>query len=209
MYTPNIYCRFVIGNDVRFYNIDELCLQYGEETCKVQFWDCWLASIDKPILDDVFQRFSDTPSEVRDSDLEILKTFIIKVYDKRSITETSLTDYRLQQFSSMSNSNLRLLPLSLPGLVQHTKRACIQAWWIWCGGVSNVDIQDPNNWGWILVDDRHVPTWQVVDELKDVLNVIRTCTCTKKVCRNFVCAKHVMRCLPFCECKMNSENKSH
>ena len=45
---------------------------------KVQFLGCWLASIDKPILDDVFQRFSDTPSEVRDSDLKILKTFIFK-----------------------------------------------------------------------------------------------------------------------------------
>ena len=34
MYTPNNYCRFVIGNDVHFYNINELCLLFGEETCK-------------------------------------------------------------------------------------------------------------------------------------------------------------------------------
>ena len=34
MYTPNIYCRFVIGNVVRFYNINVLCLEYREETCK-------------------------------------------------------------------------------------------------------------------------------------------------------------------------------
>ena len=160
MYTPNIYYRFIIGDDVRFYNINELCLLFGEETCKslpffhaftgcdtvssffnhskIQFWDCWLASIDKPILDDIFQRYSDTPSEVRDTDLEILKTFILKIYGKRSSSETSLTDYRLQQFSSMPNSTLRLLPPSLSGLVQHTKRACIQAGWIWREGISNV-----------------------------------------------------------------------
>ena len=147
---------------------------------EIQFWDCWLASIDKPVLDDIFQRYSDTPSEVRDTDLEILKTFILKIYDKRSSSETSLTDYRLQQFSSIPNSNLRLLPSSLSGLVQHTKRACIQAGWIWCEGFSNVDIQDPNNWGWTLVDDKYVPKWKVVDDLKNVLNVIRTCTSAKK-----------------------------
>ena len=34
LYTPNIYCRFVIGDGLRFHNINELCLLFGEETCK-------------------------------------------------------------------------------------------------------------------------------------------------------------------------------
>ena len=58
----------------------------------------------------------------------------------------------------MLNYVIILLP-PYHGLLQHTKRACLQAGWLWYEGLSNVNTQDPENWGWTFVDKKYVPKW--------------------------------------------------
>ena len=58
--------------------------------------------------------------------------------------------------------NPRNLILSRKGLLEHTRRAALQAGWIWKDCEFNVPNQCPTNWGWCknVIDGNFLPKWQ-------------------------------------------------
>ena len=116
--------------------------------------------------------YSNQPEVIDNQHIDILENFVLHVYNpKRSILKT-LAEERVDQFLSLSNSNLRLLPFSRSGLIEHTKRSCIQAWWLWRQGIFNVKEQNPEKWGWLLNDGKYVPRWQTVHKVLEVSDVV-------------------------------------
>ena len=117
----------------------------------------------------------------------------------------SLTEERLSNFERSGDNDLRKIPMSRPGLVEHTKRSCYQAGYLWRECIENVTLPDPVLWGWCRKNGKLVPKWQE-GETVDILPVISTCTCKTKSCKNCKCAKVNIVCLPFCSCRRSCGN---
>ena len=100
----------------------------------------------------VFKELSDQPVDISTEQMDIIERFILEVYypDAKTI---NLDSERMKHFMRLADPNLRCLPVSRKGLLEHTRRACLQAGWLWKEGLSNINAQDPTNWDRIRMDD--------------------------------------------------------
>ena len=126
--------------------------------------------------------------------MNILEQFVIEIYSvSKSFKSTSLGETRRQKSITSTDSNLRNLPPSRDALLQHTKRACYQAGYLWSETISNVELPDPTNWGWKRsINGTLLPLW--VAELCSIQidTFIMTCKGYKQ-----------LHCLTFCGCSRN------
>ena len=121
-----------------------------------------MCSPNKDEITSAFQVLGHQPDENDIEDhFDVLEKYLLEVYSPRRSAKT-LTEERVERFQASPDMNLRSLPLSRPGLIQHIKRSCIQAGWLWRQGISNVSAQNPENWGWIRKNGWYVPCWQIV-----------------------------------------------
>ena len=86
-------------------------------------------------------------------------------------------------FRCMKDNDLRRLPPSRVPLVDHVKRACYQACFIWQETRYDIDLPDPENWGWGMIDNTYKPRWQQQDCPVKVSKLIDTCSCQKRSCK--------------------------
>ena len=130
------------------------------------------------------------------------------VYYPGATNLLDLKTERMNHFMRFADYNFHLLPMSRQGLIEHVKRACFQGGWLWREALSNVTIQNPENWGWIKKDGTYFPKWQTeTDPESHVLKVCQVCTCQKAICKQCRCAKTNMACLPFCSCQQKCVKK--
>ena len=123
-------------------------------------------------------------------------------YTVKSTREnTEIDHYRMREFECSTHSNLRLLPPSRIGMLEHAKRACYQAGWIWRHCISNTELPNPEQWGWKLVNGQYAPLWQTLEEQVDGEVVTITCSCKSAKCKQCSCAKKGLGCIPFCKCQ--------
>ena len=213
-----------------YYNISEIATQYGDEFStalpfmygfsgcdtvssffgmgKCKWFDNWIESQKKDVLTSVFQQLGDTPTELTSQHLEILEKFVMNVYYPTKSSVKDLDVERMNHFSRLPNSDLRSIPPSRLGLLEHIKRTCFQAGWLWAECRDNVMLPKPDDWGWHK--DEHgsyIPTWQVTHQpLMKIDDVTFTYTCQKSRCKNCKCTRTQVRCLPFCRCQMDCDN---
>ena len=91
--------------------------------------------------------------------VDTLCNFVYEAYSltKQAPFKTQWADHLI----SMPNVNLRMLVSSPSGILQHIKRACIQADYFWKLSKIETNIPDPIEWGWkLLPDNSFVPHWQ-------------------------------------------------
>ena len=69
----------------------------------------------------------------------------------------------MNHFKRLADSNLQSIPPSRGGLIEHINRACLQGGWLWREAVSNMENQDPEDWGWLLQDGKFFPKWHSVE----------------------------------------------
>ena len=48
----------------------------------------------------------------------------------------------------LADPNALCLPFLRVGLIEHSNRACLQVGWLLAEAHSNVESQDPTEWGW-------------------------------------------------------------
>ena len=124
------------------------------------------------------------------------------VYCKKKSKPGSLAELRFTEFESKAVDNLRVLPPSRPGLIEHIKRSCYQAGWLWVLSYKKVTLPIPELFGWEKDGQGNFkPLWQRSHFKIDFMNVIKTCCCSKGTCKNCSCAKSKIQCLPFCSCR--------
>ena len=127
--------------------------------------------------------------------MTIIEEFLCYVYYPNVTAPVDIDALRMRDFEHSAHNNLRFLPPSKNGLLQHCRRAGYEAGWVQRQCLEDVDLPDPLMWGWSKINDEFVPKWQ------DVENPTATCSCTKAKCTNCLCSKQNLECLSFCKCQ--------
>ena len=97
------------------------------------------------------------PTSISDSAVDTIAVYIQRVHFSNQRHAAPLDKQRMLHFINTPDISLKLIPPSRSGLLQHIKRSTIQVSWLWklCG--TNVEVPDPENWGWIKKDDALLP----------------------------------------------------
>ena len=133
--------------------------------------------------------------------MDIIEEFTKSVYYPNIKNLEALDIERLKHYARPPDPNLKSLPPSRNGLTEHTKRAALQAGWIWAEAVSNTEQQNPELWGWMNENGHYSPRWYLQNSATLCMEAVcKTCNCQKALCRSCRCAKDMMKCLPFCGC---------
>ena len=220
-YAGNLNCKvtawFGVGKNLCFYDINDISIRLGEQTCralpffhaftgcdsvssffnqgKCKFWDRWDEFNSKIELTQVFCALSDMPQIVSDEQINIIEKYVHFVYYPHLVDPTDIVIERMRDFEFSTHNNLRLLPPSRIGLIQHIKRGIRHQ----C--MENVELPDPQHWGWMMVGGQYLPQWQEINEPIDANIVTAICSCIKEKCNNCQCSRQNLVCLTFCKCK--------
>ena len=195
-----------LGDDVcrglPFYNAFTGCDTVSSfyKVGKAKFWTVWCKKIEinDNILTGIFKKLSNCPSSITEEDFNALCDFVYDAYNLSK--QTPFKSRRTDQLISTPNINLRMLVPSPSGILQHAKRACIQAGYLWKLADQEIVIPDPNEWGWSSAPGgSFVPRWQDEDVI-EIKPVLSTCSCVKGVCTGCSCSKSGVRCLVYCKC---------
>ena len=123
--------------------------------------------------------------------------FIYHVYN---IDHHSFSQVRVEQLINTPDVNMKMLAPPVAGLLQHIKRSCIQAGYLW--KLCEFDMKLPNfeQFGWKKRNkDSFAPVWQE-DDVYDILSILKTCSCKEGLCSNCSCQKSCMSCFTYCKC---------
>ena len=94
------------------------------------------------------------------------------------LRHNTLDAVRLDKFNKFADNDLRLLPPSKEALRQHIYRASYQAGYLWRQSVEELDIPDPEQWGYKKKSKGDFqPLWTTSQSSVTVKNSIETCSC--------------------------------
>ena len=148
----------------------------------------------------VFIDLSNQPASIVETTFNNLCSFVYSIYGNKYYNDLPFKTQRTNLLIETPDANLRTLVPSTSGIIQHIKRACFQAGYLWKLCDTEVSIPNPEEWDWKRhIDNSFIPRWQdeIPSEIPDVLNV---CSCVKGVCDNCSCKKSAMKCLKYCKC---------
>ena len=141
------------------------------------------------------------------NEFDTLCNFVYEAYGltKQAPFKTRRTDHLI----STPNVNLRMLVPSPSRILQHIKRACIQAGYFWKLSEIETNIPDPIESGWKpLPDGSFVRHWQDEAATDNIKPLIATSSYSKGKYTNCSCKISSMKCLAYCKCdKGKCENK--
>ena len=132
--------------------------------------------------------------------VHILKKYVIFVYYEKVDSPIDIDIQRMRDFEYSTYNNLRLLPPSKLGLIEHIKRAANAAGWVEYQCVENVSLPNPIGWGWGRTNGKYSPTWQVTTQTIDTEDVTTICSCSKEKCNKCRFTSKKLACIPFCKC---------
>ena len=127
MYKASLYAR-LINSYYAFTGCDTVSSFYGHS--KSKFWDTWMRSENNLKITQVFKELSDQPVDISTEQMDIIERFVLEVYYPDAKT-MNLDSERMEHSMRLADPNLRCLPVSRKGLLEHTRRACLQAGWLW------------------------------------------------------------------------------
>ena len=168
---------------------------------KTKFWNVFYAMIKDGDLTLVliFNELSNCPKGLSQSTLDSVCNFVYAAYNLTK--DMPFNERRRKQLISTPNASLRMLAPSPAAILQHTKRACIQAGYLWKLSEVELKIPDPTEWGWKLTDEgSYAPLWQAEANI-DITRIVAYCSCVKGDCSKCSCRKSSMKCLVFCKCE--------
>lgn len=147
-----------------------------------------------------FAKLSQCPSEIEESDLQVLEKYVVLMYD-RSSTTASVDEARLDLFARKQRS-YDLIPPTQSALKEHAKRAAYQAGHIWGQCViRQPEPQCPSKWGWSKEDNKWKIVWTTLEPISKSCRELTKCGCKTECgggrCK---CVKNGLRCTPLCSC---------
>ena len=145
-----------------------------------------------------FSRAWQKPTNVTSNHIDILVSFVLQLYVWKHDT---LGAARLDKFEKSTDDDLRLLPLSKDAPRQHIYCASYQAECLWRHSVEELDILDPEQWGWNTNFKGEIqPLWSTSQSSVTVKNFIETSSCKTGKSKSCKCPRAHVACLYLCEC---------
>ena len=111
----------------------------------------------KQTLTRVFRELSENPLLISDRQMTIIEEYLCYVYYPNVTAPVDIDALRMRDFEHSAHNNLRFLPPSKNGLLQHCRRAGYEAGWVQRQCLEDVDLPDPLMWGWSKINDEFVP----------------------------------------------------
>lgn len=213
----SIYAEMINSNKV--YDVIAMVTSLGRETCmalpffyaftgcdtvssfylkgKCKAWDVCSKSQEKDSLTNIFGVLGNKPSDITSEQLDVLERYVLDIYSMKKCE--TLGQARKEKFQMSSDNDLRKLPPGRDALMQHTKRACYQAGYIWRESFEDFPMPNPELWGWIRDENGHlIPHWEVIHSTVQLEDFILTCSSQK--CKNCKCFKANVNCIAMCGC---------
>ena len=78
----------------------------------------------------------------------VLELFVLHIYYGNALADGDIDVQQMREFEHSTHSNLRLLPPSKVGLIEHAKRAAYEAGWVVYQCKENLELPDPLEWKW-------------------------------------------------------------
>lgn len=146
-------------------------------------------------------RLSQTPEEVGEDDLKTLETFVVKMYDPSSEI-TQVNEARLDMFARKQRE-YHSIPPTRAALLQHSQRAAYQAGHVWGQAIiSNPQLPDPTDWGWICEGDCWLPLWSRLPPIASSCVELTKCGCRGDcLSRRCGCYRLGLQCTTLCNCR--------
>lgn len=222
-----LFCKFGLGENLKWFDLNNICEILGNDVCKslpffhaftgcdtvssffnhskIKFFDAWMKYDDKLTLTQIFEVLGNEPMEVHDDQIRVLEKYILSIYFPKIEITGDINIDRMNSFRKIPNGNLRLIPFCRFGLLEHTKRACIQSGWLWRQGLKNLIPPNPIHWGWCRKNEKFVPRWQSGEPSLTVEDICIVCSCTA-TCKSCKCTRKNMKCIPYCRCGSKCQN---
>ena len=212
---------FGVGKDYRLYSVNALYASVGRRTSQAMpmfhaFTGCdttstffrkgkktaWLAWKSYPMVTSAFLEVYNNPFQEITIDSEMFKQlerFTVILYDK-NCSEQNVNAARRELFSKKSKS-LENIPPTKDALLQHIKRASLQAG-IWCTSHQcQPPVPDAEGWGWTMGVNAWTPVWITQPEAAKACTELIKCGCKSvRGCRTCKCAKLGLTCTDLCSC---------
>ena len=152
-----------------------------------------------PELDACCGRLSSGNREILQECQSTIERFVVLMYD-RSSESTSVNECRRLLYTKR-NRAIENVPPTADALLQHTKRAALQAH-IWTTCLDAVGNQcSPSDWGWKEEDGVFQPVWCTQPEVSKHCRQLVACSC-KRGCRGLCkCKRNQLSCSQLCQCE--------
>ena len=150
-----------------------------------------------PEFTQLFLRMLASPEKFQD-DFNQIERFVSLMYDKTTVHD-KVNDARKHLFTKRGRA-LETIPPTQAALLEHTKRAILQAL-IWKEAlIPQPEIPDPAMWGWEQVDGTYSPVWTSLPDASKICSELVKCSC-KKGCRGRCsCTTAGVSCTALCFC---------
>ena len=104
---------------------DKISSFFSHGKCKV--WDRWFDFENESLLTKIFSELSQRPTNITAEQTIHLEKYLLSVYYPHMTGISDLNFQRMQDFEHSVHSNLRLLPPSKAGYIEHIKTAAFEA----------------------------------------------------------------------------------
>ena len=159
-------------------------------------WDTWKVF---PEITSTFTRLSKSECALTDEILEKIEEYVVLLYSKTS--EAKRVNEARQQLFAKGTRSLENIPPTQGALVQHVRRAVIQAGYIW-GQALNVhqEVFSPTEWGWKDSENGLIPNWKDLPEASVACEELICCSCKKSCQGKSKCFRANLCCTTLCAC---------
>ena len=161
-------------------------------------WEVWKTF---PEVTKAFRECLNGIEELSDKVISPIERFTILMYDRTS-GSCDINEARRELFTKSPVTRLlENIPPTKAPLIQHLRRATMQAR-IWANAlVPAPEFPDPGAWGWMRNEDGWQPMWTTLPEAAKICSELIHCGC-KKSCasQRCKCTREKLNCTELCAC---------
>jgi len=159
-------------------------------------WETWNAF---PAVSSAFLQLSNKPTiSCLDECLPLIERFVILMYDRTS-QKYSMDSVRKHLFAK--GRQMEYLPPFKAALIEHIKRACLQAGHCWGSALEvSPKLPCPSLWAWQKLDDSWEPSWTSLFPISACCPKLISCKCKKGCTKRCKRKKACLPCTALCYC---------
>ena len=159
-------------------------------------WATWSVF---PEVSNAFNELSMLPNVMSDESMAYIERFVVLLYDRTS-EDSSVNEARKKLFAQKART-LENIPPTRSSLVEHVRRAALQAN-TWKSSLQrNFQRPNPASWGWTKDGDVWMPFWSSNKEAALSCSELIHCGCKKECTKGRCkCKKAALQCTALCNC---------